>query len=138
MTTTEQTTAAEAAPQEPNNQQWLAQVQLLMGQVTYRPDSYRFIVAIDAADPEGRVYVQLEHERPDAFTGEPGVGRGGKSYLSPHMTPSEVIRRALGLALAYEEHEVREFFQYRGKRVFGPHIDVEALVAVADKLDVRP
>lgn len=121
-----------------DNQAWLAQVESIVSLIEYRPETYTFLVAVDKADPEGRVYVQLEHERPDAFTGKIGVGRGGKSYLSRWMTPSEVVRRCLGLALAYEEHEVREFFQYRGKRVFGPHIDVEALVEVADRLDVRP
>lgn len=117
---------------------WLNEVQDIVGRITYRPDTYRFIVEVDKADPGGRVYVQIEHDRPDAFTGEMGVGRGGKSYLSPHMTVSEIVRRCLGLALAYEEHEVREFFRYKGAQVFGPHIDVDALAEVAHRLDVRP
>lgn len=134
MTTTQETSPAEEIEAQAA---WLDHVKQVVARVNYRPDSYRFIVAIDQADPAGRVYIQLEHDRPDAFTGAAGVGRGGKSYLSPHMTVSEIVRRMLGMALAYEEHEVREFFQYKGKRVFGPHIDVEALVEVADELDIR-
>lgn len=102
------------------------------------PPGQRLIVEVDQADPGGRVYMQIECERPDTYTGVMGVGRGGKSYLSPWMTDSEVVRRALGLLLSYVEHEAREGFTYKGRRIFGPHLDVEALWEVADRLDVRP
>lgn len=62
---------------------------------------------------------------------------GRKWWLSPHMTASEVVRTAFMACLAYEEHELREFFTWRGARVFGPHLDVEALVEVADCEDRR-
>jgi len=124
---------------------WLEHVQGVVDRVVYRPDTYRWRVEVDVEDPLGRVFVQLQHYRPDAFTGDMAWGSGGKSYLSPHMTDGELVRRLLGAALAYEEHEVREFFMYRPedadageeRRVFGPHIDVDALWDVADQLDVR-
>jgi hypothetical protein len=118
--------------------EWLTDIRAVVDQIGYR-DDYRFRVAGDvAAGGDGRVFLQLQHYRPDADTGAMAWGGGGKSYLSPHMTASEIVRRALGAAIAYEEHEVREFFRYRGARVFGPHISVDALVEVADRLDVRP
>jgi hypothetical protein len=101
------------------------------------PENMRLIVEVDQADPEGRFYMQIECDRPDTYTGLMGVGRGGKSYLSPWMTDSEIVRRAFGLLLAYVEHEAREGFMWRGRRVFGPHIHVEALWSVAGVLDVR-
>lgn len=126
---------------------WLERVREVVGRIDYRGDDYRFRVEVDAADPEGRVFIQLQHWRPDADTGVMAWGGGGKSYLSPHATVSEIVRRCLGLALAYEEHEVREWFRYLPEgwpadaepvRVFGPHIDVDALAEVAHRLDVRP
>lgn len=113
-------------------------VQEILDLIDYRPKDYRWRVEVDNEDPDGRVFLQLQHYRPDTFTGEMRWGGGGKSYLSPFMTTSEIVRRALGAAIAYEEHEVREEFKYRGVRIFGPHIDVEALVEVAERLDVRP
>lgn len=116
----------------------LERVRHLVELITYRPESYRVEVDIDRADPAGRVFIQVLHDRPDAFTGVMGEGKGGKRYLSPHQTDSEIVRTVFSACLAYEEHEVREFFQYRGKRVFGPHIDVEALATIADDIDIRP
>jgi hypothetical protein len=85
----------------------------------------------------GRYYLQAQCWRPDTFSGNWDWGKGGKAYLSEHMTDSEIVQLAFGLMKAYEEHEAREGFTYRGKRIYGPHMDVEMLVTVADHLDVR-
>lgn len=89
-------------------------------------------------DVDDRVYFQVVCDRPDVLTGQPGTGRGGRAYLNPGMTDDQLVRLAFGLFLAYEEHECREFFSYRGKRVFNPHITIDALAAVADQLEVLP
>lgn len=57
--------------------------------------------------------------------------------LSPNMTKSELVQTAMKAVLAAEEHEAREHFRYRGKCIFGPHIDVDGLLAVCDDLDAR-
>lgn len=105
-------------------------VRRIVGTIDYRPD-YRYDVDCDG----GGVYVELLHWRPDALDGHMAWGRSGRRYLSEDITVSQIVRTLFGLALGYEEHEVREFFRYRGKQVFGPHIDVEALVEVADRVD---
>ncbi len=63
-------------------------------------------------------------------------GREPKIY-TPHMTESELVQTAFAAALAAEEHECREFFQYQGKRPFQPHVSIHALMAVCDQEDVR-
>lgn len=105
-------------------------VRAIAQHVDYRPD-YEW----EIEQTDGGVYVELLHWRPDALDGHMDWGRSGRRYLSPDMTISQIVRALFGLALGYEEHEVREFFRYRGKQVFGPHIDVEALVDVADRVD---
>ena len=125
------------------NDNFLATVQEIVSRIDYRSDDYCIEVARDRTDPDGRVFTQIRHWRPDAVTGEMAWGNGGKRYLSPHMTESEIVRGIFAQALGYEEHEVREFFKWRPKdsgeylAVFGPHISVGALWDVADKLDVR-
>lgn len=105
-------------------------------EITFKP-GYRLLCERDKKDPEGRLYYQVECERPDVFTGEMGTGKGGKLYLSPHMNVSELVRKAFQLFMAYEEHETREWFKWRGRAVCGPHIDMEALWGVAEEYDFR-
>lgn len=112
-------------------------IEKITAEIGYKP-GYRLIVARDQADPkDGRIYVQVECDRPDTFTGVMGVGRGGKFYLSPYMTVSEIVQGCFGLCKSYDEHETREAFTWRGRRIYGPHIDVDALWEVADNLSVR-
>ncbi len=113
-------------------------VQDIVSEITYKP-GYRLLVRYDTESIAltSRVYLQVECNRPDAITGEPGTGRGGKYYLSEHMVLSEVVRIAFKLFFAYEEHECREFFKWRDRAVFGPHISVEALFDAATQLEYR-
>lgn len=93
----------------------------------------------DQKSPEnGRFYLQIRHWRPDTNTGKLGWGYGGKAYLSEHMIDEEIVRTAFGLLRAYWEHEAREAFLWHGRRVFGPHISLDALWDAADHLEHRP
>jgi hypothetical protein len=67
--------------------------------------------------------------------GTPWTGR--KWFISQHSTRSEVVQTAFKAVITAEEHEIRETFKYRGKAVFGPHFDVDALYEIAGKLDIR-
>ncbi len=61
-----------------------------------------------------------------------------KWRLSRYMTKSELIQTALKCVLTSAEHQVREHFLYRQKRVYGPHFDVDKLWEIADdSLDLR-
>jgi hypothetical protein len=57
--------------------------------------------------------------------------RGRRWLIEPGATPGEVVQSALKAVLAWEEHEARERFRYRGQSIFGPHLDLEALGALA-------
>lgn len=111
-------------------------VHLVQSNVTYK-DGYRLLLEHDKTDPAGRLYFQVECDRPDIYTKEMGVGRGGKAYLSKHMIESEMVRLAYGLFARYDEHETREWFQYRGRSVFGPHIAIDAMWEASAHLDFR-
>lgn len=107
----------------------------LIDTITYKP-GYKVLLKRDAGE-DGRRFVQVAFERPDIVTGEMGVGYSGKRYVSEHMAKSEFVALVFGTFLALEEHECREMFKYRGRRIFGPHIDVDQLWEVARKVDVR-
>jgi hypothetical protein len=59
---------------------------------------------------------------------------GRKWLISKHACKSEVVQTALKAVLTAEEHEARERFLYKGQPIFGPHKDVDALLAIADQV----
>ncbi len=100
-------------------------------------ENFQLQYARDAEVPNGRFYFQIRCWRKDVITGVFGYGFGGKAYLSEHATDSELVQTIFNLYKGYWEHEARESFQWRGRRVFGPHIATEALWEVARRVDVR-
>lgn len=81
--------------------------------------------------------LQVGMEREDTYTGASEVGWGGIAYVSEHSTDDEIVKKLFGLCLDYLEHEAREGFQYQERRVFGPHISLEALMEAAPKTTYR-
>lgn len=82
-------------------------------------------------------YLQVIFYAPDNYTGviEPQYCR--KWQLSQYMTVSEVVRTAYKAIITAEEHEVGEHFRYKNELIYCPHVDVEEMVAIARKIDVR-
>lgn len=119
-----------------NDKEFLTRLTLIAADVELA-ENFSLVIARDPEVPNGRFYFQIRCWRKDVITGEMGYGFGGKSYLSPHATDSELVQTIFGLYKGYWEHEARESFQWRGRRVFGPHISTEALWDVARRVDVR-
>lgn len=89
-------------------------------------------------DPETeRVFWQIQCYRMDVITKEMGYGFGGKYYPSEHSSDSELLNMIFGAYKSYWEHEARETFEWRGRRVYGPHISIHALYDAAPHVDVR-
>lgn len=82
----------------------------------------------------GGIYLQLEVQRPDAYTLEPGFGIVQRT-IPWGYTDSQIVRCVFRMLLDYEEHETREAFRFDGKRIFGPHIDITALAEVAGRTE---
>lgn len=77
-------------------------------------------------------FIQVEYDEPCVDTGQMKEQRGRKWYVSSHATRGEVVQTVLKAVLTSAEHRVREHFTYRGRRVFGPHFDLDQLVALCD------
>lgn len=82
-------------------------------------------------------FVQACLKRPDTETGVRGWGFGGKIMVSSIMSKGEIGKKFFVAARDYAEHEVREGFLYRGRRVLGPHIDIDTLWEVAEDTEAR-
>ncbi len=83
------------------------------------------------------IYLQWVFDGPCADTGEIKPQHCRKWRLSVYMTEGELVQTAFAAALAAEEHECREFFGYKGVRVFGPHIKFSALMEAAQHIEGR-
>jgi hypothetical protein len=100
------------------------------------PMKYTFLVVEDVQDntvypaQPGAVYLQAYYEDEDTFTHEKSTQYTRKWHISDEATDSQIIQTAFKLCLTSAEHRVREAFMYKGVRVFGPHWDVEDLVAL--------
>lgn len=75
----------------------------------------------------GAYYLQAMYPDKDIATGAVELQKTRKWLLSIHMTKSELVQTAFKCVLTSMEHRGLEGFTYRGKRVFGPHFDVDAL-----------
>lgn len=95
-----------------------------------------FSIRLDT-HPEGRFYIQIRQESTCNRTGKPYNEGGRKWDLSQHMTESEVVLTAWKAYLTFIEHEAREQFHYKGKKIFDPHIDVNALLEACEKISRR-
>lgn len=97
-------------------------VKKILSKVVYHDWSFR-------TEASGNGFlVQAHFVEPDVDTGLMQMQHGRKWYVSAHSTESEIVQTALLAVIQANEHSVREFFTYRGRRVFGPHFNVNALV----------
>ena len=90
-------------------------------------DGWRF--AVEDAAP-GLCLMRVRFEAPDNATGETSEQVSRPWPLTHGMTASAVVGTALKAVLTAIEHEARERFTYKGAAVFGPHYDVEELLAL--------
>jgi hypothetical protein len=86
----------------------------------------------------GQLYLQAEYVEQDVYSGDPAVQKTRKWMLSEHMTKSEFVQTCFKAVMTSYEHRARESFLFRGRRVFGPHIDIEALWSNCETTEVRP
>lgn len=107
------------------------QMKEILAEVEYR--DWVLHVEEDAPIP----YLQVRFVAPDVDDWEPSWQHGRKWWLSSYMTKSELVQTALKAVLTAEEHEARERFLYQGRRIFGPHINVDVLWEASEHHDVR-
>lgn len=95
---------------------------------------YTLAVTIDG---RGAIYLRASYVEPDVHTGKQELQQTRRWFLSPEMTRSEIVSTAFKCVLTSAEHRVREWFRYRGRAVYGPHFNVDALWAICLQVDTR-
>jgi len=119
---------------DPAAAKWL-EFGAIIGQITYKPGWY-FRVGIDGDRMWVQIGVTEEAEISfDPIAGKKNPWRGGKHYLSPHMCRQEVVGIVFHALERAEMHELKEWFRYKGRSIYNPHLDPDKLVELAAKID---
>lgn len=106
----------------------------ILSDVTCSPYNFEII------EKENQEFLVANYLESDILTNKESVQKTRKWYISPWATKSEIIQTALKCVLTSMEHRAREAFTYKGKRVYGPHFNVDALWEICNdrKFDYRP
>lgn len=115
----------------------LDEVRALVAECKFDFDAGPYSLEVHTSDHDGW-YLIGTYVEPDIITHEPEKQMTRRWPLSPHMVKSEVVATCFKCCMTSMEHRARETFTYRGRRIYGPHFDVEALWGIASKVDVRP
>lgn len=113
----------------------LEQLKEVVANCNFKADheTWNLLVKLDNERP----YLQVYCEGTCNVSGKPLTWTSRKWLLSYHMANTEIVRTVFKAIKAAMEHELCEKFTYKGARIYDPHVDVEALVEICERLDVR-
>lgn len=106
---------------------WIERFRLWAADIRFYDWTFKVIEDANGA------YVQVEFTSECSLTGKPCAQTGRKWRLSEYMSHSEFVQTMLKAVLTAVEHEAREAFLYKGRAIFGPHFDVNALWEIVDE-----
>ncbi len=103
----------------------------IIAQITYKPGWY-FRTGYEDNRMWFQVGVTAEAEISfDPIEGKKVPWRGAKHWLSPHMCRNEIVSLVFHAIERAEMHEVKEWFRYKNRSIFNPHLDPDALAELA-------
>lgn len=107
----------------------------IIGDISYKPGSSFRVGPMN----QSGAFIQHVQDAPDCNNPEAGSveQRGRKHYVSSHACESEIVQTAFYAVKQFEEHECREWFEWKGYRIYGPHISIWALAGVSGKTESR-
>jgi hypothetical protein len=117
---------------------FLGAIRELTSHITFELFNQKMFIT-SAEDKKGgnRVYIQVIYNAPCSKSKEIEQWKGGKHYLSEHMTEDEVLKRVWVAIEAAVKHEVMEGFKFDGIVVFNPHLNFRELLKISHKEVMR-
>jgi hypothetical protein len=111
----------------------LIQIRELISHIKCRIFDHDLLISAEYDKKGGnRIYLQIHYFATCTKTGEQKTWKGGKHYLSTHMTEDEIVKRCY---VAFEQavkHEVMEGFTFDSKPIFNPHVNFRKLLEVCE------
>lgn len=100
----------------------VAEIILTLSNIEYRD----FKFSIEAIDAD-TFTVCINRVETDHVSGELKLFQGRRWFVHSDMDKSDLVRTCFAAVLAWQEHEIREEFTYKGADIFNPHFDVDVL-----------
>lgn len=117
---------------QPYSETWL-DFGAIIGNITYKRGWY-FRAGIEDCRMWIQIGVTADAEIAyDPIAKEVVPWRGAKHYLSPYMCRQEVVGTVHHAIQRAEMHELNEWFRYRGRSIYNPHLDPDKLAEFASK-----
>lgn len=111
------------------------EIESIIGRIQFLDRTFRLMEKGDG------YLVQMEYMEPDVDKpgSEPVKQSTRKWYISPFMTESEIVETCWAMVCRSQIHVASEHFQYKGRRVYSQHFDVEYRITGCDlkAFDVR-
>lgn len=105
----------------------IPEMSALVASCSYKP-GWSIILSDDGDRPYIQVCVDETAEAARSpFDDSICAWKGGKRYLSLHMCRQEVVSAVFGAIKDAEMHEIHEWFKYKGRSIYNPHTDPDAL-----------
>jgi hypothetical protein len=106
-------------------------VEEIVSQVKFMDRTFRLL------DKGDGWLLQMQYMEPDVDKpgSEPVLQSTRKWYVSPFMTPSEVVETAWACVIRSMCHVASEHFTFRGRKVYYQHLDVQARIDMCDLYD---
>lgn len=116
----------------------LTEMSRIVQSISYKPGWSITLSDDGSREKVGRPFIQIAvDETAEAarcpFTGKVEPWRGGKRYLSKHMCKQEVVGACLDAFKSAEMHEIHEWFKYKGRSIYNPHLCPDALAELVGK-----
>jgi hypothetical protein len=99
--------------------------------IQYNKIGWEFIVK----EKNGVIYLQIQFESHDNFSGKWERQFCRKWQLSEWMTKTELVSTAFLAILQAERHEIEETFLYKGQAIFNSHLSADSLAELAARND---
>lgn len=105
-------------------------VKKMVAKCTYKPG---WEIRVKQCGERG-VYIQLYNAHGVcSVSGKSQPWVSGKRYLSEFMCHQEIVGVVFSLIKDAELHEIHEWFRYKGRSIYNPHLDPDVLAEVAGK-----
>lgn len=108
------------------NKEFFHHVHGICKHIRYKPE-WSLLVRLDGKG----VFLQCEVIGLDAHTHKPTTWVSGKRYLSVYACKQEIVGAVFALIKDAEMHEVHEWFKYKDRSIYNPHLDPDVLASVA-------
>lgn len=79
--------------------------------------------------------LQVQYIEPDIDTGRPELQKARKWFVSRFSTETEIVETAFKACRVSMDHVLKEHFLYEGHRVYSPHFNIRARIAMAERHD---